>query len=280
MRLKANKGDPARLSLDKMVPVVPFEPERFRSTAVHYHTRPAYAPRLIALVAELCRLNDGDRLLDLGCGPGPLAIAFRPYVGFVLADDPEPEMLARAADEAATAGVGIEVRAGSSADLGPAFGRFKAVVIGRAFHWMDRVETLRRLNTMIEEDGAIALFEDSHSKVPENHWVKDYRAIRERYAASGSAAAWRGPGWVRHESVLLDSPFAALERVSVVERQATPAENLVHRALSRSSTSPARLGDAAATAFAAEIRALADRHAEGGLVTEVIESSAFVARRR
>jgi SAM-dependent methyltransferase len=261
-----------------MIPVVPFEPQRFRSTAVHYHARPAYAPRLIARVAELCRLTGSDRLLDLGCGIGPLAIAFRPYVGSVLAVDPEPEMLARAAAEAAARGVEIEFRAGSSADLDPAFGSFKTVTIGRAFHWMDRVETLRRLDGMIEQDGAVVLFHDSQPRLPENKWHAEYRAIRDRYAGP-AAASWRGPDWVRHESVLLDSPFACLESVSVIERRATPVEDLVQRALSHSVTSPARLGEAAAAAFVAEVSALVESHAENGLVNEVVETTALIARR-
>jgi SAM-dependent methyltransferase len=260
-----------------MVSVIPFKPERFRSTAVHYHARPAYSPRLFKRVAELCRLTNSARLLDLGCGIGPLAIALRPYVGSILAVDPEPEMLARAAVEAEAAGARIEFRAGSSADLGPDFGRFSAVVIGRAFHWMDRVETLRRLDAMVEDGGTVVLFGDSHLRLPENDWLDEYHAIRDRYA--GSAGSWRGPDWVRHESVLLSSPFACLESIAVIERRATPAEDLVHRGLSHSVTSPARLGDAAAAAFIAEIRAFADSHAENGFVTEVVQSSALIARR-
>ena len=71
-----------------------FQPHRFRTAARHYLAgRPAYAPRLIRLVAELLRLSERDRLLDLGCGPGVLAGAFAPLVGEVVAIDPEPEML-------------------------------------------------------------------------------------------------------------------------------------------------------------------------------------------
>ncbi|MEQ1950274.1 class I SAM-dependent methyltransferase [Mesorhizobium sp. CN2-181] len=260
-----------------MIAVVPFEPERFRSTAAHYRARPAYPPRLIALVAELCRLGPADRLLDLGCGPGPLATMFRPYVGSILAVDPEPEMLAQAALNAARTGVQVEFRAGSSSDLGPSFGRFKAVVIGRAFHWMDRVDTLKRLDRMIEPDGAVVLLSDSHPKLPENAWLKDYSDIGKRYA--GERPLWRSPDFVPHEAILLSSPFPALERVSVIERRATPAEDFVDRALSRSRTSPARLGVATAEALAGEIRALTAEHAQGGLVTEVVEAVALIARR-
>ena len=63
-----------------------FQPHRFRTAARHYLAgRPPYAPRLIRLVAELLRLSERDRLLDLGCGPGVLAGAFAPLVGAMLA---------------------------------------------------------------------------------------------------------------------------------------------------------------------------------------------------
>ncbi len=67
--------------------------------------------------------------------------------------------------------------------------------------------------------------------------------------------------------------------MSVIERRATPAEHIVDRALSRSRTSPARLGAEKAAAYAAEIRALTARHAQDGFVTEVVESTALIARR-
>ena len=71
-----------------------FDPHRFQSAAPHYLTgRPYYAPALIDRVAELCGLGGADRVLDLGCGPGQLAVAFAAHAGSVLAIDPEPEML-------------------------------------------------------------------------------------------------------------------------------------------------------------------------------------------
>jgi hypothetical protein len=38
---------------------------------------------------------------------------------------------------------------GGSDDLGSGLGHFRIVTIGRSFHWMDRAETLRRLNGLI-----------------------------------------------------------------------------------------------------------------------------------
>lgn len=258
-----------------MVLVIPFEAERFRSTARHYKARPAYAPRLIENVMRFCGLTAASAVMDLGCGPGPLAVAFAPLVGRMLAVDPEPEMLNQAAENATAAGVTVEFRTGSSYDLSPVFGRFDAVTIGRAFHWMDRADTLRRLDGLIEPGGAVVLFRDSHPDLPDNGWLAAYREVTERYATPG---AWRGPDWVRHEAVLLDSPFSLLDELTVIERRTIPADSLIDRALSRSVSSPARLGDAA-EALAAEIRGLLPRVAPDGTVTEVVASSALVARR-
>jgi hypothetical protein len=51
------------------------------------------------------------------------------------------------------------------------------VVVGRAFHWMDRAESLRRLDDMIDPDGAVVLFGDEHPGVPDNRWQGEYRAL-------------------------------------------------------------------------------------------------------
>jgi ubiquinone/menaquinone biosynthesis C-methylase UbiE len=115
--------------------------------------RPPYVTALIRRVVQVCGLDTTFRVLDLGCGPGPLALAFAPFVGKVIAIDPEPEMLRIARDEAARAGLRIDFREGSSAELGPHLGAFRLGVIGRAFHWMDRQETLARLDRIIESEG-------------------------------------------------------------------------------------------------------------------------------
>jgi Methylase involved in ubiquinone/menaquinone biosynthesis len=93
-------------------------------------------------LVQLTELDRAARVLDLGCGPGQLALALAPHAGEVVAVDPEPEMLRIAAENAAAAGLEIRFVEGSSADIGPGLdlgpGRFHLAVIGRAFHWMDR----------------------------------------------------------------------------------------------------------------------------------------------
>src|SRR6516165_2392368 len=91
---------------------------RFRSAAQYYLAgRPFYSSLLIRRVVQLCGLDATHRVLDLGCGPGQLAMAFAPFSKQVVGIDPEPEMLRIAREEAAQAGLPIEFREGSSREL-------------------------------------------------------------------------------------------------------------------------------------------------------------------
>jgi ubiquinone/menaquinone biosynthesis C-methylase UbiE len=109
-----------------------------------------------------------------------LARAFAPFTSEVLGIDPEPEML-RLAERDAPANV--RFLEGSSYGLGPDLGMFRLVTMGRSFHWMDRVDTLRRLDRMIEPGGAVALFGDKHPELPENAWRQAFQNLVGRYAA-------------------------------------------------------------------------------------------------
>ncbi|HEY2132845.1 MAG TPA: class I SAM-dependent methyltransferase [Acetobacteraceae bacterium] len=262
-----------------MIAPIPFQPRRFRTAAEHYRVgRAPYPEAVIRRVAATLGLCPTHRLLDLGCGPGPLAVAFAPYVSEVVALDPEPAMLAAGRD--AACGIrNIRFTQGSSYDFGPDLGRFFLVTMGRSFHWMDRVDTLRRLDAMIEPGGAIALFHDSQPDVPDNAWRQEYDAVLKRYTTGdGRRRGWRATGWVRHEAVLLDSAFSRLELAGAISRRRVPVARLIDRALSMSSTSHARIGDQA-NAMVAELRAMFARIAPEGSVTEVLETTALLAWR-
>ena len=255
---------------------VPFQPRRFRTAAAHYLAgRPGYAPRAIERVAEFCALQPTDRVLDLGCGPGQLARAFAPYVEEVVGVDPEPEMLRLAREDGPENALWIDA---SSYDVGPHLGRFALAIMGRSFHWMDRVDTLRRLDGIVAPGGAVVLFSDSHPDLPENGWRADYNAIIERYAEDEERRRRRGPGWLPNLAVLLDSPFGLLEEVSVIERRLLPASVLLDRALSMSSTSRARLG-ARADDLLRDLGGMIARLAPAGDLIEVVATHALMARR-
>jgi SAM-dependent methyltransferase len=253
---------------------------RFQTAAAHYAVgRPAYPPELIRDVARFCGLTHAHRLLDLGTGPGLLAIAFAPFVGSVLAVDPEPAMLAIATEAVRRTGVAVEVREGSSETLGPGWGRFRAVTMGRSFHWMDRAETLRRLDLLVAPEGALILFNDEIASVPGNDAVRAWSSIVERYSADDALRMQRrSPEWQDHAAVLAASPFPRLDHRVLVSRSDLTVETLIHRALSMSATSRARLGPRA-DAMVSEIREALAPFAARGAMTEHIEWTATVARR-
>jgi hypothetical protein len=188
-------------------------------------------------------------------------------------------MLAIAVNAAQGLTPNVRFRQGSSFDLDPALGRFRLVTMGRSFHWMDRADTPRRLDCMIETGGAIALFRGQYLEAPENEWHREWRAITERYARDDEARGQRrSASWQPHESVLLASRFQQLELVSLIAQQVSTINSLIERAQSMSSLSRERLGERA-NELVRDLRALFARMAPADTVTEVLEWSALIAWR-
>jgi hypothetical protein len=82
-----------------------------------------------------------------------------------------------------------------------------------------------------------------------------------------SGHRWRrSAGWPPHEAILLDSPFSRIETIAVLERRQTPIEHFIDRALSRSGSPAAALGECTA----ADLRKVLAPLAVEGMVGEVI----------
>jgi len=256
-----------------------FYPERFKHASRYYSNgRPRYPRLLSRRVAQLIGLERTGAVLDLGTGPGFLAIDFAPLVDTTKAIDPSAEMLAIATGNAQRAGVKIEFIRSSSYELGPELGRFKLVTIGRAFHWMDREATLIALDPLIETGGAVALFSESYPEIPANKWHAEFQALVDSYSTEDPARPLTR-ALVKSEAVLLASAFDHLERVAVIERRRTPIDRLVDRALSFAATWHGRAGSREHD-LAGDVRRAMAKYADAeGIVTEVLEGAALVARR-
>jgi len=253
---------------------------RFRSTVAYYDRyRLDYPQRLLARVATLAGLKSGDPVLDLGTGTGMLAIGFARLGMAVTAMDPEPDMLAAAAQQAKAAGVIVNFREGGSADLHPGMGPYRLVTMGRSFHWMDRPATLDLLDKIILPGGGLVLFHDAHPPVDENGWFKTLRAVQDRFGRSTAPhIAERRGGHRRYEPFLFASAFTQLDGLSVTVRQALAADDIVGRAFSMSTCSREALGSRAEEFAAALDRALRELSPDGTF-TEVAELVGLLARR-
>lgn len=123
----------------------------FAGTATYYDRfRAPYAPAAIDFIVGRYNLGEGVRALDLGCGPGTIAIPLSYTVGEVVAVDPDADMIAEGRRLAASRGrQNIQWLRSRAEDISLGAGPFRVTTIGHAFHWMDRDEVLRKLAILI-----------------------------------------------------------------------------------------------------------------------------------
>jgi SAM-dependent methyltransferase len=249
------------------------QPGLFQTTVAYYERfRLAFPDRLIARVATLVGLKPGDKVLDLGCGTGMLAMGFARLGMAVTAMDPEPEMLAAARSAAEKQGLPIIMHPGGSQQLTATMGPYRLVSMGRSFHWMDRAATLAMLDKIVSPGGGIALFHDAHPPVAENGWFKVLCDLQKRYRRDKD----RSGGHRRYEPFLFASAFHHLDGLSVTLRQPLGLEDIVGRALSMSHAAPE---GPRRDEFAAVLEAALRELSPDGKFMEVAEMVAVLARR-
>ena len=245
---------------------------RFASTVEFYaRYREPYPPKFFQEVAGQIALRGHETLLDVGCGPGLLAIGFAPFVGRCTGLDPEPGMIAAAKAAAAGAGVALSLIQGRIEEF-PSSATYDVITIGRALHWLERGATLEVLERILAPgSGRILICGASSAETPETAWVKPYQEVRRAWASGPDEKHYRidGKEW------FADSCFEALGERSVTERHQVTISDLIGRALSRSNTSPEILGEGQAR-FEAEIAAaLAPFVRDGVLVEHIVARASF-----
>ena len=254
---------------------------RFASTvALYEHLRPPYPPVFFHTVAERLALSKQHALIDLGTGPGLLALGFAPYVGRIVGVDPEGAMLAAARRAAAREGRELMLIEGRAETLPEDIGAFDLVTIGRALHWMDRDGALARFERLVAREGAILVCASFSARDGRNPWLEDYNAAR---CAWSSAALWdeSGSGARTHRDlgVFFDgSAFRPSERIRLETDHSVSVDDLARRVLTFSSSSPEVLGDNAEAMLADVARRLLP-FSRDGVIAEALVATAQVVRR-
>ena len=128
----------------------------FAGSARHYaQGRTPYAEGLADAMAEALSLDGRGRLLDVGCGPGTVALRLARLFEEVVGLDPDADMLTEAALQAEKLGVSNATWVCMRAeDLPGPLGRFRIAVFAASFHWMDRLKVARAVKGLLEEGGA------------------------------------------------------------------------------------------------------------------------------
>lgn len=253
----------------------------FAGAAPYYvQGRHPYAPGLEAVIANELALDGRGRLLDVGCGPGVVALRLARLFEEVVGIDPDAGMLEEAARRADADGLAnarwIQLRA---EDLhGANLGVFRAATFAQSFHWMDRDLVAATVRTMLEPDGAFVqvgwLDEDvspvntplphpepPHAEIVE--LVKHYLGS-ERRAGQGERTSFQND----EDAVVRRAGFGPMRQI-VLEGQVfeRSVDDVVAAYFAASSSAPHLFGDRA-DAFEAELRALLAERASDGRFSE------------
>jgi len=136
----------------------------FAGSAAYYERgRLPYAPGLADELADALKLDGRGRLLDVGCGPGTVALGLAHLFGEIVGVDPDGEMIAEARRAAAAAGVSHSAQRWVQAraeDLPAGLGTFTVATLGSSFHWMDRNLVAATIKDMLEPGGTLVHIAD------------------------------------------------------------------------------------------------------------------------
>lgn len=253
----------------------------FAGTAPYYDRfRAPYARAAIDFIVERYSLTEGARALDLGCGPGTLAIPLSYTVCEVVAVDPDADMIAQGRRLAASRDrLNIQWLRSRAEDMSLGLGPFRVTTIGQAFHWMNRDEMLRKLAVLIADGGGLALVNPGKRR-PQESWqpaadqiVAKFLGPRTRHAKSNPKEPEHEPAMARSEYF---SDFTAHEFPSTIMRDINSIIGCVY---STSSSARPLFGDNA-KAFEAELTKAMLRLNPAGIFNEQVETEVVIAPKR
>jgi SAM-dependent methyltransferase len=230
----------------------------FEGTAPYYRRgRKPYAPALADALAEQLDLDGRGRLLDVGCGPGTVALLFAHRFESVTGLDSDAGMLGEAqraaAEEQIINASWVQMRA---EDLPGALGTFRLNSFAQSFHWMDRSRVASAVRGILDANGAVVQVDLWHTnppgQVPPNgpyppipeaaidelrrQWLGPHRRAGQglrNTSPGGEDAVFQAAGFAPEEIVVVPDN-------RILERS---AEDVVAWVLSTSSTAPHLFGD-------------------------------------
>jgi ubiquinone/menaquinone biosynthesis C-methylase UbiE len=232
---------------------------------------------LVATLAAELGLDGNGRMLDVGCGPGILAVELAGQYEQVIGLDPDAEMLAEGARRAAEAGIeNIRWVLARGEDI-PALdlGTFTFVTFGQSFHWMAREQVAEAVYDILEPGGALALISHAHEGRPQPTGPgqppiphEAIRALIDRYLGPRRRAGQGFSSWPteRYEDFFARTRFGALRRLYAPGRPdiVRSIDEVLANYFSMSYAAPHLFGNKQAE-FAADIRAELARHSPSGL---------------
>ena len=273
---------------------VDYDRTQYLGSARHYLVgRPPYSTELGAVSAAELGLDGTGHLLDVGSGPGVLAVQLASLFEHITAIEPDPEMLAVAREHAATRGAEaidfIQATAEEIADLG--LPPMRTVTFGQSFHRTDRERVAEAVYGLLEPGGAIVLVVHDIDAGPTPPGTGDapipheeVEALISRYLGAERRSGQRPTslfGSERFEATLARTRFGPAKTIHAPGRPdiTRDVDGVISGYLSMSYAAPHLFGDRL-DAFVADLRGLLEARTTTGRFWDWPgDTAAIVARK-
>jgi ubiquinone/menaquinone biosynthesis C-methylase UbiE len=250
----------------------------FSEAANFYEFRAPYAPQALAYVRDALQLDNTSRALDLGCGPGTIAIPLSRMVGHVLAIDPSEAMLNQGQMRGAKASRrNIEWLRARAEDVSEALGTFNVVTMGQSFHWMDRDTVLCHLAPMIASDGGLALINPGRRR-PQESWETLADELVVRYLGHRPRHHQTNPEPENEPALLRSGTFSRLTVREFSMEFERDVRSIVGCIYSMSTSPQSAFGDRTAL-FERDLTEALLRANPSGVFDERLETEVLIARK-
>jgi SAM-dependent methyltransferase len=189
------------------------------SASYYTRGRVPYPPEVADVLRDELALDGTGRLLDVGTGPGSLALLLAPFFAEVVGVDPDPGMIAEAGREAAEQGATNARWVQLPAEALPhGLGSFRVATFAQSFHWMDREKVAAAVRSMLRPRGHwVHVNATTHKGVRDAAGLKHPQPPRDEIEKliRSYIGSTRRPNPSGEETVMTEAGFSGPKRLTV-----------------------------------------------------------------
>ena len=250
----------------------------FNGTAHYYEKyRPAYPKELLNFILTFVEKKNNRKLLDIGCGTGQLAIPLSESFHEVHAIDSSLEMLSKGQEAGRP---NIKWHHTSAEKMEELHQSFDTIVIGNAFHWMNREKVLHSCFNKLAPKGTLAILAGGSVWNGKREWQKKIVEVIQKYLGADRRAgsSTYQTDAKKHEYYLERSPLTLVTTGDYTYQYTWTIDQIIGYLYSTSFCNRALLGDKVGE-FEGEINDELTKLSSTGSFIESIEVTYFILKK-
>lgn len=255
------------------------------STAEHYRRYRRDVPEVV--LAQLCEalgLTRDDRVLDLGCGTGQVAVPISARVGAVIAVDPEPDMLAQLDARIKDEGLeNVTTVRGADRDLpsllaGPGANPIAAVTIATALHWMDAEQVFATSRDRLRAGGGVAVITQGLPIwLQDSDWARELRSYLGDWVGPLTSSCGTDPqAFEQRLQLMVRVGFSAVQSFSYTAQVDVDVDYVIGSLYS--AMPQHRIAGADRSGFERGLRSALEPHAAAAPLVDLVEATMLVGQ--